>query len=56
MTTIGTEFAMLLIFKDFKSCLSFFPVIARLDRAIQMKELDYPVKSDNDKELERISS
>jgi hypothetical protein len=36
---------MLLILKDLKKVLSFFPVIARLDRAIQIKELDYPVKS-----------
>ena len=38
---------MLLIFKDLESCLSFsVSVIARLDRAIQKKELDYPVKPD----------
>jgi hypothetical protein len=45
---------MLSVFKDFKGCLNFFSVIARLDRspqatrrgeAIQRKELDYPVKS-----------
>jgi hypothetical protein len=40
---------MLLIFKDFKRYVIFFvSVIARLDRAIQKKELDYPVKPDND--------
>jgi len=41
---------MLLIFKDLKSFLIFFgSVIAQLDWAIQRKELDYPVKPDNDK-------
>jgi hypothetical protein len=46
---------MLLIFKDLKSCLSFsVSVIARLDRAIQKKELDYPVKPDNDKHWNRV--
>jgi hypothetical protein len=47
---------MLLIFKDIKKVLSFFSVIARppivvegmLDRAIQRKGLDYPVKPYND--------
>jgi hypothetical protein len=46
---------MLLIFKDLKSCLSFsVSVIARLDRAIQKKELDYPVKPDNDNHWNRV--
>jgi hypothetical protein len=44
---------MLLILKDIKSCLRYFAVIPRLDRGIQHqkfleKELDYPVKPDND--------
>ena len=44
---------MLLILKDIKSCLVSFFVIPRLDRGIQYrnlleKELDYPVKPDND--------
>jgi len=38
---------MLLILKYLKKVLS-FSVIARLDRAIQRKGLDYPVKPDND--------
>jgi len=46
---------MLLIFKDLKKVLSFLvSVIARLDRAIQRKELDYPVKPDNDKHWNRV--
>ena len=45
---------MLLILKDFKKVLSFLVfVIARLDRAIQRKELDYPVKPDNDNHWNR---
>jgi hypothetical protein len=50
---------MLLIFKDLESCLSFFvSAIARLDRAIQKKELDYPVNppkaEDNDNHRNRV--
>ena len=46
---------MLLILKDLKSCLRFsVSVIARLDRAIQRKELDYPVKPDNDNHWNRV--
>jgi hypothetical protein len=50
---------MLLIFKDLKSCLRFsVSVIARLDRAIQKKELDYPVNppkaEDNDNHWNRV--
>jgi hypothetical protein len=46
---------MLLIFKDLKSCLRFsVSVIARPDRAIQKKELDYPVKPDNDNYWNRV--
>jgi len=40
--------------KDLKSWLSFFFVIARLDRAIQGKELDYPVEPDNDNHWNRV--
>jgi len=39
---------MLLILKKLKKGFKFFSVIARLDRAIHGKELDYPVKPDND--------
>ncbi len=40
---------MLLIIQHLKSYLiSFGSVIAQLDWAIQKKELDYPVKPDND--------
>jgi len=39
---------MLLILKILKSFKFIVSVIARLDRAIQRKELDYPVKPDND--------
>jgi hypothetical protein len=47
---------MLLISKDLKSCLRFsFSVIAQLDWAIQGKELDYPVKPDNDNHWNRVS-
>jgi hypothetical protein len=46
---------MLLIFKDIKSYLrSFISVIPRLDRGIQKKELDYPVKPDNDNHWNRV--
>jgi len=46
---------MRLILKDFKSCLiSFGSVIAQLDWAIQKKELDYPVKPDNDNHRNRV--
>jgi hypothetical protein len=46
---------MLLIFKGHDSYLSFYvSVIARLDRAIQRKELDYPVKPDNDNLWNRV--
>ena len=45
---------MLLILKYLEKVLSFFSVIARLDRAIQMKGLDYPVKPDNDNQTRRI--
>jgi hypothetical protein len=50
---------MLLIFKDLKSCLRFsVSVIARPDRAIQKKELDYPVNppeaEDNDNYWNRV--
>jgi hypothetical protein len=39
---------MLLNLKDIDKPLSFFSVIPRLDRGIQIKVLDYPVKPDND--------
>ena len=42
-------FSMLLILNDLKSYLrSYISVILRLDRGIQKKQLDYPVKPDND--------
>jgi len=48
---------MLLIIQHLKSYLmSFGSVIARLDRAIQKKELDYPVKPDNDKHWNGVRS
>jgi hypothetical protein len=47
---------MLLIIQHLKSYLiSFASVIARLDRAIQKKGLDYPVKPDNDNHWSRNS-
>jgi hypothetical protein len=61
MTTEGTPWfyqfysgmshlTMLLIIQHLKSySISFGSVIAQLDWAIQKKELDYPVKPDNDK-------
>ncbi len=50
---------MLLLYRDIKSCLRYFSVIPRLDPPIKSedeiqyqkflgKELDYPVKPDND--------
>jgi len=46
---------MLLLFKYLKSFLrSFGFVIAQLDWAIQEKELDYPVKPDNDNHWNRV--
>jgi hypothetical protein len=39
---------MLLMLKYLKRSFEFLSVIARLDRAIQMKALDYPVEPDND--------
>jgi len=50
---------MLLILKDTKSCIRSFFVIPRLDRGIQYrklseKELDYPVKPDNDDLWNRV--
>jgi hypothetical protein len=46
---------MLLISQDLKNCLnSFVSVIARLDRAIQIKGMDYPVKPDNDSHWNRV--
>ncbi len=44
----------LIISKDSRSYSILFSVIARLDRAIQRKELDYPVKPDNDKYQNKI--
>ena len=46
---------MLLIHKDLKKDFSVFvSVIARLDRAIQREELDYPVEPDNDNHWNRV--
>jgi len=46
---------MLLIIQHLKSYLiSFGSVIAQLDWAIQKKELDYPVKPDNDNHWNRV--
>jgi hypothetical protein len=46
---------MLFILKELKSYLrSFSSVIAQLDWAIQKKELDYPVKPDNDNHWNRV--
>jgi hypothetical protein len=48
-------FLMLLIIQHLKSYLiSFSSVIAQLDWAIQKKELDYPVKPDNDNHWNRV--
>jgi hypothetical protein len=47
---------MLLISRDIKNSLrSSVSVIAQLDWAIQEKELDYPVKPDNDEHWNRVS-
>jgi hypothetical protein len=46
---------MLLIIQHLKSySISFGSVIAQLDWAIQKKELDYPVKPDNDNHWNRV--
>ena len=46
---------MLLIIQHLKSYLiSFGSVIAQLDWAIQKKELDYPVKPDNNNHWNRV--
>jgi len=46
---------MLLIIRHLKSYLiPFGSVIAQLDWAIQKKELDYPVKPDNDNHWNRV--
>ena len=46
---------MLLIIQHLESYLiSFGSVIAQLDWAIQKKELDYPVKPDNDNHWNRV--
>jgi len=46
---------MLLIVQYLKSYFrSFGSVIGQLDRAIQKKELDYPVKPDNDKHWNKV--